>query len=76
MLGIQPGASYFTGKHCPLSHTPLPNKALVVRREMSYRHPLAQLLWGAVTAHTAPQHQRSIEPLVGGGVVLASPSWL
>lgn len=34
---------------------------------MSYRHPLAQLLWGAVTAHTAPQHQRSIEPLVGGG---------
>lgn len=42
---------------------------------MSYRHPLAQLLWGAVTAHTAPQYQRSIEPL-GGGVVLASPSWL
>lgn len=42
---------------------------------MSYRHPLAQLLWGAVTAHTAPQHQRSIEPLGGGWSSLHLPGY-
>lgn len=44
---------------------------------MSYRHPLAQLLWGTVTTHTAPVWHRA--PAAGGGpcftfLVIVHPS--
>lgn len=39
---------------------------------MSYRHPLAQLLWGTVTTHTAPAWHRAPG---GGGSSLHLPGY-